>query len=198
MPCSSSPWHSRGYLPHFDSSGFVQLVSFRLADSLPRHVMRAVEGEQDDVTRFWRKEKETDAGHGACYLRRSDVAETVERSLLFDDDALYRLLAWVVMPNHVHVLLEMKDTKSLSTIVQRWKGSTAHKANRLLCRTGRFWYPDYHDRYIRNEEHFRKARNYVEQNPARAKLCLTARQWPWSSARRRLPALAGRGRPPTQ
>ncbi len=175
-------WHSRGYLPHFDSPETVQFVTFRLADSLPKAVAEVTRHREDDVHRV---ERELDIGLGACWLGREEIASLVEAALLHFDGERYRLLAWCLMPNHVHVVVEMMDGQSLSGIVASWKSFTAHKANALLERKGRFWHADYFDRFMRNEEHLNQTVEYVEQNPVKAGLAARASDWAWSSARRR-------------
>jgi hypothetical protein len=106
-------WHSRGYLPHFESSEATQHVTFHLADSLPQAALLHLEAElkvlpaeKRDVERRKRLEGWIDAGHGTCVLLKPDIAEMVQVSLLTFDLQRYRLLAWVVMPNHVHVLFQ--------------------------------------------------------------------------------------------
>jgi REP element-mobilizing transposase RayT len=175
-------WHSRGYLPHFDSPETVQFITFRLADSLPRAVREAVRHREDEVHRI---DRDLDSGFGACWLGRPEVASLVEGALLHLDDKRYRLLAWCLMPNHVHVVIEILRSYSLSDIVRSWKSFTAHRSNALLGRTGQFWHADYFDRYMRNEEHLAQTVDYVEQNPVKAGLVVTAREWEWSSARLR-------------
>ena len=90
-------------------------------------------------------------------------------------------MAWVVMPNHVHLLVEVWD-KPLAGLVKSWKGYSARQINRILGRTGPLWQEEYWDRYIRNEEHFQKALRYVEGNPVRARLVRESADWPFSSA----------------
>ena len=187
-------WRTRGYLPHFDRPGVVQLVTFRLTDSLPNSVLDDLRpGRIDEPSRqrFWRRELALDEGHGQCWLLRPEIANVVEQALLFRDGERYDLHAWVVMPNHVHALVATMPGHSMGAIVQTWKSFTAHRANRLLRRTGVFWYREYYDRFIRDGEHFQRALRYVERNPVRAGLVETPRQWWWSSARRRPPAQAG-------
>jgi REP element-mobilizing transposase RayT len=175
-------WHSRGHLPHFDSPETVQFVTFRLADSLPRHVIEALRLEDRATARI---DRELDAGSGACWLGRPDIAALVENALLHFDGDRYRLLAWCIMPNHVHAVLELLQGHALGSILHSWKSFTANKANNLARRTGAFWHDDYFDRYMRNEDHLAVTVNYVEQNPVKAGLCDTAGKWPWGSARRR-------------
>jgi putative transposase len=99
-------WHSRGYLPHFDSPETVQFVTFRLADSLPAHVAEALRHRDHALPRL---DRELDAGWGACWLRRPDVASVVENALMHFDGVRYRLFGWCIMPNHVHVVIEIVD-----------------------------------------------------------------------------------------
>jgi putative transposase len=173
-------WHSRGYLPHFDSPETVQFVTFRLADSLPAHVAKAL---QDRDHAFPRLERELDSGIGACWLNRPDIASLVENALLHFDGERYRLLAWCVMPNHAHVVVEIVDENSLTNIVGSWKSFTAKRANVLLGRSGSFWHADYFDRYMRDDRHLARTTEYVENNPVKAKLVSDVTEWPWSSAR---------------
>lgn len=98
----------------------------------------------------------------------------------------FELLAWVVMPNHVHALLKTGDTP-LSKIIQNWKSIVGVAANKFLSSTGSFWQDDYWDIYMRNEEQAHKAVRYIENNPVKAKLCRAPEEWPFSSARFRNP-----------
>jgi hypothetical protein len=97
-------WHGRGYLPHFDSPESVQHVVFRTAGSLPDALM---EGLPEDVARR-RTMVDTalDRSTSGYLLRRPDAATIVENAIRYFDGQRYRLLAWCVMPNHVHVVLE--------------------------------------------------------------------------------------------
>jgi REP element-mobilizing transposase RayT len=86
------------------------------------------------------------------------------------------------MPNHIHLLLTRFESYELSDILHSLKSYTAHEANKMLHRSGQFWIEDYFDRYIRNQEHFRKTVEYIENNPVKARLCEKASDWPFSSA----------------
>jgi len=173
-------WHSRGYLPHFDSTETIQFVTFRLADSLPRAVVDALRRHEDAIRLI---DERLDAGVGACWLGRPDIASLVQAALLHFDGDRYRLLAWCLMPNHAHVVIEIVADNSLSDIVRSWKSFTARHANELLGRSGSFWHPDYFDRYIRNEHHLARTVDYVENNPVTAGLAGSPEDWSWSSAR---------------
>jgi REP-associated tyrosine transposase len=175
-------WHSRGYLPHFDSQDVVQFVTFRLADSLPvEAALRLRAAAQPESLR----DEFLDKGWGACWLRDERIAEIVEQAFLAFDGERYRMHAWTIMPNHVHVLLSILPGMPLGTIVSSWKRFTARAANRVLGREGEFWQVDYWDRFIRHEEHFSWTENYIDLNPVKAGLVAEPHLWPWGSARRR-------------
>ncbi|MDY6877083.1 MAG: transposase [Chloroflexota bacterium] len=179
-------WYSRGYLPHFDHPGLIQGITFRLWDALPSHVVESLAGEFEqatDAAKRARIENYLNAGHGACYLRDPRIGHLVENALLYFDRERYRMIAWVVMPNHVHTLIETIEGYPLHTILHSWKSYTASKANQILGRSGRFWFPEYFDRYIRDECHFANAVHYIHENPVKAGLVEKPEAWPFSSAR---------------
>jgi REP element-mobilizing transposase RayT len=93
----------------------------------------------------------------------------------------YRLLAWVIMPNHVHVALEPRVP--MPTIMRWLKGRTSRMANRILGRTGMpFWQDESFDHWVRSAEELQELIDYVEGNPVKAGLVEAKEQWPWSSA----------------
>ena len=102
----SKGWYTRGYLPHYDKPGTLQMVTFRLADAMPaarRHEWEALLKIEDDREQRTKLEAYLDLGHGECVLKNPRAAGAVEEVLLRFDGERYRLAAWVVMPNHVHV-----------------------------------------------------------------------------------------------
>jgi REP element-mobilizing transposase RayT len=123
-----------------------------------------------------------DKGYGACWLRRPDIAAIAEHALLHFDGKRYRIIAWCIMPNHIHVMIEIFEAHSISEILHSWKSYIAHKANKVLHRRGEFWFREYHDRYIRNAEHLANAVEYIENNPVKAGLVSSKWEWRWSSA----------------
>ncbi len=181
-------WYSRGYLPHFDAGTMIQSVTFRLADSLPTDVLlawvealRHAEPHQQAAQRR-RIEQHLDAGYGACHLRDPRIAHVVQQALLHFDGQRYRLIAWVVMPNHLHSVIETREGFPLYDIVRSWKSFTALQANKLLGRQGAFWQADYFDRFIRDEAHLMRVIAYIHENPVKAGLVEWAEEWVWSSA----------------
>jgi REP element-mobilizing transposase RayT len=111
------------------------------------------------------------------------VAELVEGALFHFNEQRYRLYAWVIMPNHVHVLFLPLNGCSMSKIVGSWKSFTSKKANQLFGRRGKFWKEDYYDRFIRDADHFHDIVTYIELNPVKAGLCGRPEDWRFGSAR---------------
>ncbi len=180
-------WHERGYLPHFDAPNITQMVTFSLFDSFP--VTRRAEwepllSESDASLRRHQLEAWLDRGYGECWLRQPQVAKIVEKSLLTGHGQRYRLRAWVVMPNHVHMVAHVWRTP-LSRLLKSWKGATGRAANGLLGRTGTFWQADYWDTCLADEAAVAKAIRYVDNNPTKAHFVRNPADWRWSSARRR-------------
>jgi REP element-mobilizing transposase RayT len=187
-------------------------VTFRLADSLPREVLVKYQSERaerlqrfhaaqaharklgitpatretpDQIERdYFRKlEHYLDKGVGECWLKRPEIADLVAGAIRFFDGERHRLDAWVIMPNHVHVVLWPMPNHTLSAIVQSWKRFTARESNKILGRTGQaFWQPEPYDHWIRNDEEHARCCRYVINNPVKARLCATAEDWKWSSA----------------
>lgn len=174
-------WRSRGYLPHCDADGLVQHIVFRLADSLPAAALRkmALFGKAE---RFAACERMLDSGAGAALLKAPQTAQIVVDALMRFDGDRYGLIAWCVMPNHVHIVIEPLGPHLLGAIVKSWKAFSAARINEMNGRHGRLWAPEYFDRYMRSDTHLAATIAYVENNPVAAGLCARADQWAFSSA----------------
>ena len=178
-------WHARGYLPHFDAPGVTQFITFMLADAFP--VERQLEWEPilllpSESLRRRQLEAWLDRGHGECWLRKSKVAECVEKILRAKEGQDYCLRAWTIMPNHVHLVVDVWQTP-LSKLLHLWKGGSAYEANGLLKRRRRFWEKESFDTLLRDAAHLTRALRYTENNPVKAGFVRNPKDWPWSSAR---------------
>ena len=133
---------SQGYfrkpLPHIDVPGLIQHITFHLADSLPRSAIERMEQElaslpeaKREIAHRQRIQELLDSGLGSCVLGEPVCAEIVQNSLLFGDGDRYHLFAWVVMPNHVHVLIEQIPGWPMWKVVQSWKRHTSRQIHRL-------------------------------------------------------------------
>jgi REP element-mobilizing transposase RayT len=175
-------WNERGYVPHRDEPGLVQFVTFRLADGFPeakREVWETLLRIEDDRERRVQLEAWLDEGYGECYLREGEVAKGVAEALRKFDGVRYRLKAYSIMPNHVHVLFEVGNVP-MAKLVQGWKGASARAANLVLGRTGAFWQQDYWDTFMRDGEHEERTVRYIRNNPVKAGLVGEWEQWPWT------------------
>lgn len=172
------------YLPHWTKTGSVYAVTFRLAGSLPTEAterlrvdLRSLQTSPSDAAsvRRSRIEELLDAGHGECWMNRADVAQAVRDAILHFHGDRYRLAAWCIMPNHVHLILQPSGRHRLPQILHSLKSWTAKEANKLLGRGGAFWQDEYYDRLIRDADELRNQVQYVVDNPASAGLS----DWPW-------------------
>ena len=175
-------WYNLGYLPHFDGGETAQFVTFRLSDSMPHNILNEWRKLTADDIEFRKKiEGYLDAGHGECWLRIREIATIVQDTLIYHHDREYSLISWVIMPNHVHVLLRPLPLKHLNSIMHSIKSYSAQMANKVLGRKGQFWQHESFDRYIRSEKHFHNVIEYIELNPVKAGLCNLPQEWEFSS-----------------
>ncbi len=187
-------WWDRGYVPHVESLLLKQHVCFRLADSLPAHVVEEMWAElQGKPPSLKNAEMERrvmtylDMGHGSCELREPELAELVQDSFIRFHGMRYTLHAWCVMPNHVHVLFQPMEGWSMSKIIATWKSYSGRRISEWRKRAGLVpggpgvWQREYFDRYIRDAGHFANTVEYIHENPVKAGLVRNAEEWRYSS-----------------
>jgi len=173
----------KGNLPHWRQDGVTYFVTFRLADSIPQGKLRQWLVERDqwleshprpldtaaerEFSRLFTQRflKWLDAGYGKCILVRSDVRALVANALQHFDGQRYRLADWVIMPNHVHMLVSPTGDRRLSSILHSLKSFSAHSINRLLGRRGAVWQKESFDRIVRSAESFVRIACYIQGNP---------------------------------
>jgi type I restriction enzyme S subunit len=170
-----------GNLPHWRQQDRTYFVTFRLADSLPQDVVQRLRTEREnwlsanpephsarqkaEFRRFSRTFEETlDKGHGECVLRVPAVRDLVRDALLFFDGERYFLHDFVIMPNHVHVLLTVAPDEDLSRILGSLKSFTAKEINRRLGRAGLLWQKESFDHIVRDADGFERFREYIGRN----------------------------------
>ena len=195
------------YLPHWTLDGAWYAVTFRLWDSLPQQVVEAWLFERKNIVRTAEQmkrplskqeeqrlahlhsekvERYLDAGYGSCYMKEGRIARTVASALLHFEGQRYNLVAWCVMPNHVHAVVQPfagiantggtpVPSSELPDILHSWKSFTAKEANQMLKRSGDFWQAEYYDHLIRDGADFRHSVRYVLDNPIKAGL----KNWGW-------------------
>ncbi len=169
-------------LPHWEQAGASFFLTFRLADSLPGHLVKKIETEKATwLARHpepWDPRTEAeyhrlysaaidrllDAGHGHCLLSQEGHASIVSSALQFFDRDRYWLHSFVVMPNHVHLLFTIGASHHLPDLVRSWKRHTAREINKLRKGSGSIWQRDYFDRIIRDSTHFVRVVRYIRGN----------------------------------
>ena len=181
-PELSASIHTRN-LPHWEQAGCTYFVTFRLADSLPQEKLerwvaeRAQWLQQNPTPQTEPQRREfherfvdpleqwLDAGEGACWLQRPEIAAIVESALRHFVGQRYTLGEYVIMPNHVHVLVAPLGEWTLAQILHAWKSYTAHEINVILKRDGKVWQDEYFDHLVRNEQALEQYTEYIRQNP---------------------------------
>ncbi len=168
--------------PHF--------ITFRLTDSLPLKALDSLTAdaslllekaeagdplspeETSQWMTFYKKHVDPllDQGHGNCVLKEAKVADLVKNALRHFDGKKYDLLAWCVMPNHVHALFVPLDDHNPAGIVQSWKSLTGYAANKILKRSGEFWQKDTCEQALASEKEFNARLEQILTDPKNAGL----------------------------
>ena len=181
-PARANMLEYRRRLPHFQPDDAYLFVTWRLWGSLPVCRQRAIYPSPGHA--FAATDRVLDRQcSGPLWLKDRRIADLVAQAIQIGegDKRLYELCSWVVMPNHVHVLIQPRANLP---VITRWlKGSTARGANHLLERTGQpFWQDESYDHWARDAKEFVRICRYIEGNPVTAGLASSAELWPWSSA----------------
>ncbi len=189
----------RRRLPHLCATQQSVFLTWRLYDNLPPHrvfpTSALTSGQAFDAMDRLLDE----ACSGSFYLRQPAVANMIVEAIQYNASTLghYVLHAFVVMPNHVHLLAT--PAVPLPKLTKSLKGITAKRANAMLGLTRKpFWQEESYDRLVRHEREFGKIWNYIEGNPVRAGLVRDASEYRWSSAGWAMAGGATRGSPADQ
>jgi carbamoylphosphate synthase large subunit/REP element-mobilizing transposase RayT len=179
---------TRRNLPHWEQEGATYFVTFRLADAVPVELCAQWREElqtwrqfhpepwDSKITHEYRKrflqprEDWLDQGHGSCVLQKTDASEIVANALRHFDGERYHLDSFVVMPNHVHALVQPLPGYALKDVVRSWKSYTARQINKTLGRSGTVWMQESFDRIVRDWNSLVRCRDYIGRNPEKAKL----------------------------
>ena len=163
------------------TEGGIYFVTFRLADSLPPSVLDELKHIPKE-TRSKVIEAHLDAGHGECLLSQPQIAQLLVHTLKTFDGERYTLHDWVVMPNHVHLVMEPRGEHCLSDILHSLKSYTTAEVNRTLERRGELWQHENYDRLLRDQNEFERCVHYVQQNPVKAQLVATPEDYLYGRA----------------
>jgi putative transposase len=187
----------RRNLPHWHPEGKTIFITWRLCGSLPVSLLKEirtarngcatnaspVNPEDSPGKQFLQFDAALDsAKFGPVWLADPEIADYAEYPIWRGADlGRFVLHAYVVMPNHVHILLD--PCLPLAKISGVIKGVSARDANSTMGRTGKpFWQDESFDHWIRNSAEFERIRHYIEWNPVRAGLVAQPGDWKWSSA----------------
>jgi REP element-mobilizing transposase RayT len=190
----------RRHLPHYQPPGATLFVTFRLYGSLPADVVETLRAKgqrnerilntlspeerrhrayDEQMRMFGRWEAALDAAQESPrWLADDRIARMMVESIRWRDGKVYELLAFCIMPNHVHMVFSTDNP--LPVVMQSLKGYTSRQANQILNRKGKFWQDESYDHVIRNEEELERILKYVVNNPVKAGLVDAPEQWPWT------------------
>ena len=210
----------RRNMPHIQPGGATFFVTFRLASSLPKEVVIKLKEEHVQNERILRKVKDEterkkkindrrklyfgkfdeildNATSGQCWLKDGRIVKVVADAIRLHDKKEYDLLAYCIMPNHVHLVFTVRhdfitsvraEARATSTtsryimtdILRLIKGATAREANKIFNRTGSFWQHESYDRVVRDEKELNRIIWYTINNPVKTGLVKNAEDWKWS------------------
>ena len=143
-----------------------------LAPILPNRTASLTEKQYKEFKRQRERifNRSLDECHGECPLRNPALARIVGDAILRFAGERYDLDRFVIMPNHVHAIVQFRSGFALKTVNQSWMRYTARAINQYLNRRGAFWQPEPFDHIIRSSEQFKYLGAYIEANPQKAKL----------------------------
>ena len=170
-----------GNLPHWYQEGKLQYITFRLNDSLPQTKLKelneiinswvknhpkpwTLEEYQEYEDLFEEVEDWLDAGYGTCILKYASIQKVVEEAILYFDGLKYELFDYIIMPNHVHLLLIPSHLYSSGQILHSIKSYSSLRINKILNRKGKLWRKESFDRIIRSMSDYEDKRNYIMHN----------------------------------
>jgi putative transposase len=188
----------RRRLPHIQIAGSTYFVTFRLKDSLPKDALAKLAKDTARSKELPRDKTELDYRRwfgkfddyldrflcGETFLKNEQVADLVAESIHYRDGKVYDLIAFCIMPNHVHLVfmpLEKSESAfySLTEILQSLKRHTARQSNLILDRSGTFWQDESYDHIIRDQAELERIIKYVLNNPVKAGLVDDWTEWKW-------------------
>ena len=179
----------RRKLPHWTQEKVIYFVTFRLSDSLPVQKLEALNEEKtrwlatNPLPHNDRQIKEyhrnfsrrihdwLDAGYGSCLLARPEIRRIKDGALNFFDGKRYALGEYIVMPNHVHVLVEPLGNHKLGEILHSWKSYSAKEINKIIGSHGSVWHRESFDRIMRSPAHLTRIEEYIRDNPKSLPIC---------------------------
>ena len=176
------------HLPHWRQEGATYAITFRQKDSIPQEQLQALKRwrtiweEQHPEPRTeleWQRfaqeitsktERWLDEGYGSCVFNEPRLSREMSKSLLYFQEQRHFTFCFVVMPNHVHVVMQPMNGYALEDCLQRIKQYVSLQVNDSLKRIGALWEEESYDRIVRDEEHLWNVVQYIGRNPKKAGL----------------------------
>jgi putative transposase len=211
---NTSKMYYKRNLPHYQPAGYAFFITFRLQGTLPKDIVDKLKAKKEEKLKLladfdsseMRSEKYSElkkeyftlydqyldkASKGFSWLKDKRIADVVKNSIHFRDEKEYHLIAYTIMPNHVHLVIypiveriadsltpENGDNSYFVTkILQNLKKYTARECNKLLTRTGSFWQHESYDHVVRDMKALKRIVNYVLNNPVKAGLVASPEGW---------------------
>ena len=210
---------TRRNLPHWYVPGTIHFVTYRLAGTIPQEVLRSLRrarkrsleprpggrgiGKETAHKQFFAKyDQYLDSQSPVRYLADDRIADMVKENIFHHNSAKYYVLAYCIMPNHVHIVLQPMDIPAhgrdgffsdevpdsgspISSIMHSLKSYTAHEANKILVRSGQFWQHESYDHWVRSDEELQRIVDYMSWNPVKAGLTAECHEYQYCSAKDR-------------
>ena len=172
-----------GNLPHWEQTGKITFVTFRLKDSMPQEVINTYKEIQKEFIRThpqpWTPETYTeynkvytasmeryvDSGYGSCILKYPSIRKHLIEAIEYYDNNRYLIYAYVIMPNHVHILLSVFPGYELNELISSVMRFSATRINRHTGRSGVLWQEEPFDTLVRSYNHYLHLVNYIRENP---------------------------------
>jgi len=192
------------HLPHLFTNHNPIFITYRLKFTLPQALIAALNTRKTEWNRELQKLKDeerteaTKSRDGLFFswfdellakaadipqvLHRADITEIISSAFAYFDNVQYQVLAYCVMPNHIHILIlplkqESGDIYAPSHIIYSWKRWTANQINRVLGRQGNLWQQESYDHLVRDEEELMHTVEYIKENPVKAGLVNSWEHW---------------------
>ncbi|MCK4654439.1 MAG: transposase [Candidatus Cloacimonetes bacterium] len=194
-------------LPHYQPENGIFFITTRLVNSLPNYILNELKTKKDVFEKSIKninacKKKELIQEFHKDYfinfdefldkfqespkwLNKTEIAEVVKKNLFFWNNERYKLLAYCIMPNHIHIMIKPSKTdkdvyESLTKIMFGMKSYTANECNKILHRTGQFWHHESYDHYIRDVKELWYYVDYILKNPVKAGLVTNWEEWDYN------------------
>ena len=173
----------RRNLPHINPENAVFFITYRLAGSIPRqfidkYLNQKKETASDNYFTEFDDYLDKQTGH----LHHKEIAKIIEESLNYYNKKQYGIIAYCIMPNHVHILINTNNFpyRNLFSIMKSIKGVSARKINKLLNKKGQFWHHESYDRMVRDRNELANTIAYIKNNPVKAGLVQTWGNWDYT------------------